>query len=204
MDFIRPARERRDESDPAVVTLDRPRAVGLALDHVAVETPAGLAHVPRLGGQLALDHRGDERIRVDLSVRMAQRDPDLLATVLEDVDVTHVGQATELVRAVAPDLDQVAYVVDALLSEGRVVRLRVAHDLGATLVARIRRKSVFEDDDVVRRLWDLGLRLTWPGRAEGAVLRRRMVSAVLAPRRHGDPFFEQGIPPQLAHVLGCS
>ena len=78
---------------------------------------------------------------------------------------------------------------------------RVADDLGPALVARVGRESVFEDRDVVVGLGDLGLGLTWPRRAQGAVLRGRMVGAVLAPRCDRDPLLEQRIPTQLAQIF---
>src|SRR5205823_4485927 len=107
----------------------------LCLDHVTVETAPGLALVPRLRGELALQDWRHERVRVDLAVRMAERDPDLLAAILEDVHVLDVWKAAQLIGAVAPDLDQVEDVVDALLPERGVVVRRIAHDLGAPLVA---------------------------------------------------------------------
>ena len=132
---------------------------------------------------------------------MAERDTDLFAAILEDVDVADVGQAAELARAVAPHRDQVADVVDALLAERGVVVGRVADDLGAPLLARVRRESILEDDDVVIRLWDLGLGHAGSGRAQRAVCRVRVIRPVLAPRRDRDPLLEQRVPAQLAQAV---
>src|SRR6266566_3517298 len=87
VDLVGPARERRYERNPVLVPKDGPLAAALSADHVAVKAAAGLAFVPGLGPQLPLQDRWDERIRVDLSVWMAQRDADLLAAVLEHRDV---------------------------------------------------------------------------------------------------------------------
>src|ERR1700693_144308 len=70
-DLVRPARERRDERDPALVAQHGSLAAPLALDDVAVQAPTRLAYVSRLGGELSLDDRGHERVGVDLAVRMA-------------------------------------------------------------------------------------------------------------------------------------
>src|SRR5713101_2965429 len=117
VDLIRPSREGRHERDPVLIAQDGPLALELPLEHIAVEAAAVLAYIPRLGPQLSLDHWREERIRIDLSVRVTQRDADLLAAVFEDVDVAHVGEATQLAGAVAPYLDEVANVLDALLPE---------------------------------------------------------------------------------------
>ena len=48
---------------------------------------------------------------------MAERDANHLAAVLENVDITDVGQAAELIGAIPPDFDEIPDVIDALLSE---------------------------------------------------------------------------------------
>ena len=55
--------------------------------------------------QLARRDRRDERIGVDLPVRMVQRDADLDAAVLEREDVLDVVARAELAVPVGPDLD---------------------------------------------------------------------------------------------------
>jgi len=90
---------------------------GLAGDHVAVEASPCLALVPGLGAELPLKYRRDERIRVDLPMRMAQRHADFFAAVFEYVDVANVGQPAQLASAITPDLDQVTDVLDALFAQ---------------------------------------------------------------------------------------
>src|SRR5579864_3080518 len=201
VDLVRPPGERRHERDPALVLDHRSLAVLLARDHVAVQATTGLAHMSRSGRELSLEHGWNEGVRVDLAVRMAERDTDLLASVLEYVDVAHVGQAAQLASPVAPNLDQVPDVVDALLAERRIVVGRVADDLATSLVAGVGRESVLENCDVVVGFRDLGFLHARPGRAQRAVIRGRMVGAILAPRRHRDPLFEQRIPANLAHAF---
>jgi hypothetical protein len=91
-------------------------------------------------------------------------------------------------------------VVDALRAQRRVVVGRVADDLAASLVGAVRRIAVLEDDDVVVRLGDLGFGVARARRAQRAVIGRRMVGAVLAPRRDGDPFLEKRVPAELAQL----
>jgi hypothetical protein len=131
---------------------------------------------------------------------VAERDADLLAAVLEHEDVLDVREAAELPGAVAPDVDEVADVLDGLRPQRRVMVRRVTDDLASTLLTGVRGETVLEDRDVVVRLGDLGLERARPGRAERAVVRRRMVGAVLAPRRDGDPFLEKRVPAELAQL----
>src|SRR6266566_8347088 len=117
MHLVWPPRERRDECEPAIVGKDDPLTAALAFDDIAVKAAAGFAHVPRLGAQLALDDWGYEWIGIDLSMRMAERDADHLASIFEDVDIANVGQPAELIGSIAPDLDEVADVIDALFTK---------------------------------------------------------------------------------------
>src|SRR5712691_646046 len=190
MHLVRPARERRHERDPVLVAEHGAPASPLALEHVAVKAASGLAHVLGLGPQLSLQNRGNEWIRVDLTVWVAQSDADLLASVFEDVDVAHIGKSAQLASAIPPHLDEVANVLDTLLTERRVVVRRVADDLAASLLAREGREAVLEDGDVVVGLGNLGFGLPWPGWAQRAVVRRRVICAVLPPRGDGDPLFQ--------------
>jgi len=80
----------------------------------------------------------------------------------------------------------------------------VADDLASALLARVRGETVLEDRDVVVGLGNLGLERAGPGRAQWAVVRRRMVRAVLAPRRDGDPFLEKRVPAELAQLAFLS
>ena len=58
--------------------------------------------VLELLSQLARRDRRHERIRVDLPVRMMQRDAHLDAAILERHHVLHVGDCAELAVAIAP------------------------------------------------------------------------------------------------------
>src|SRR5260370_30772579 len=111
---VRTARERVSQCDPVRIAKHRPLSTSFALEDVAVQAAARLAPVLCLRAQLSLQNRRYERVRVDLAVWVAQGHTDLLTTVLEDVDVLHVGKAAQLARAIAPHLDEVANVVDAL------------------------------------------------------------------------------------------
>src|SRR5258708_38812397 len=187
MDLIWPACEWRDECDPPLVAQHGPLAAALALDDVAVQTPAGPSHVPRLGGQFTLDDRGNKWICVKLAVGMAQGDADRLASVLEHEHVPDVGEAAELIGAIAPDLDEVLDMIDGLRSERRVVVGRVANHLTPPLVACVRRKSIFEDRDVIVRLGDLRLFLARTRRAKRPVVCTPVMSPVLPPGSDANP-----------------
>src|SRR5258708_31818056 len=190
MDLIWPACEWRDECDPLLVAQQGPLAAALAVDAVAVQTPAGPSHVPRLGGQFTLDDRGNKWICVDLAVRMAQGDADRLASVLEHEHVPDVGEPAELRGAIAPDLDEVLDVIDGLCPKRRVVIGRVANHLTPPLVAGVGRKPIFEDGDVIVGLGDLRLFLASTCRAKGAMVCGRVIGAVLSPGSDGDPLLE--------------
>jgi hypothetical protein len=56
--------------------------------------------------ELALRHRWNEGIAVDLPMWMVQRYPNLLAAIFEDVDVVHVVPAAQRLIAVGPYLDK--------------------------------------------------------------------------------------------------
>ncbi len=62
--------------------------------------------------QLAGGNRRHERIRVDLSVRMMKRHPDLDTAVLERVHVLDIGACAELDVAVRPDLENQPQLVE--------------------------------------------------------------------------------------------
>src|SRR5229473_3886402 len=121
--LIRPSSEGRYERDPVLVAQDGPLTLELTLEHVAIETAAVFAYIPRLGPQLSLEDRREERIRIDLSVWVTQRHADLLAPVFEYVDVAHVGEAAQLIGAVTPHLDEVANV----LEDRKSTRLNSSH-----------------------------------------------------------------------------
>ena len=87
--------------DPSAV----PELIG---EDVAVEAAAAPLVVAGLRCQLPLYPWRQVRKSVDLAVWVRKRHADLLAPVLEDVDVLHVIAAAQLPIAVSPDLDQVA------------------------------------------------------------------------------------------------
>src|SRR5712692_3904534 len=195
--LIWPSREGRYERDPVLIAQDCPFTLELTLEHVAIQATAVFAYIPRLGPQLSLEDRREERVRIDLSVWVTQRHADRLATVFEYVDVAHVGEAAQLIGAVAPHLDQVANVFDALLPERRVVIRRVADHLAPSLLSGEGWEPILEYRDVVVGLGDLGFGVARPGGTERTVVLGRVVRAVLAPRRDGDPLFEQRMPTKL-------
>jgi hypothetical protein len=81
--------------------------------------------------ELRLGEWWDERQCVDLAVRMVQGDPDLLALVLEDVDVGDLSPRSELSVAVGPDVDQKANPIGGELGQRELVLRRVDDDLAA-------------------------------------------------------------------------
>src|SRR5687768_14776255 len=125
-----------------------------------------------LGGHLANRHRWDVRVRVDLSVRVAERHADGLASVLEDEDVVDLVARSELERAVGPDGDEALDPLEGGARQGRVVLRAVDDHLagaqrrkdGGELGARDGRRgrvwpkgweSVLEDRDLEVVPWDL-------------------------------------------------
>src|SRR5260370_2467260 len=118
------------------------------------------------GVQLRLGKRWDERQRVDLAVRMVERDPDLFALVLEDVHVGDLGPGTELTVPVGPHVDQKAHAVDGEPGQRELVLRRVDDDLAAgrrrpdgPALATVRTESweaVLEHHDLERVEGNLG------------------------------------------------
>src|SRR6202521_6408614 len=99
VDFLRPTRVPRDvRHDASLVEQDATPSLELVADKVTLETATG---VP---AQFRRRHRRDERIRVDLSVRVMQGHPDLLAAVFEDEDVLDATARGEVPVAIGPDL----------------------------------------------------------------------------------------------------
>ena len=76
----------------------------------------------------------------------------------------------------------------------------VADDLTTSLFARVGGKAVLEHRDVVVGFGDLGLFFSGTGGAKRAVVRGRVIGAVLPPRRDGDPLFQQRMPAKLAQL----
>ena len=71
------------------------------------EQPAAVRlEVRALLGQLARRDRRHERVRVDLTVRVMQRDAHLDAAILEREDVLHVVTRAELLVTLRPHVDE--------------------------------------------------------------------------------------------------
>src|SRR3954469_20196937 len=79
--------------------------------------------------QLARWYRRHKRIRVDLSVRMVQRDTHLDATVFEREHVRDLRLAAEFLVAIRPDVDQQLDMPERQRSQGGCSVLRKDHDL---------------------------------------------------------------------------
>ncbi|MBE5462518.1 hypothetical protein E3G69_004528 [Mycobacteroides abscessus] len=107
--LIRPAGEGRYERRPLVVRGDNPGArsplggkdfpekIGAVLFSVSIDV-----------GQDAGCFGGDERIGVDLSVRMCQGDADLLAVVLKAVDLLNPVDRTQFLCTLGPHINDQA------------------------------------------------------------------------------------------------
>src|ERR671912_688177 len=171
--------------------------------------------------ELLFRARGDERVAVDLTVRVVQRHPYRLAFVLEDKDVVHVVEGAQLLVTVGPHLDEVAYSPLRQPGQGLLVLVGVDDDLGHPTSRRGRCKRgaglvglgcvrdvggelVLEDDDVVGLPGYLGreaARLCW---AQGTVLGGREEGAVLAVGGVGDPLAPRRVPSELVQPFPSS
>ena len=101
--FIGPARRVGHVGrDRLVVEHHAPAVRQLARQQLALRASAQAG----VGLQLARGHRRQERIGVDLPVRMMQRDAHLDAAVLERQHVVHLRARPQLEVAVAPDPHQ--------------------------------------------------------------------------------------------------
>ena len=166
------------ERRPVLVRGDHPRP-GAARRRARRRTGRRrCAPVPAGRARASVAIRGrDERVGVDLPVRVVQGDADLLAAVLEAEDLLHAGGGRELRGAVGPGLDHRAHRGRQPARRSAVVVAGEADDLaparpgpqlgqrraGAALggtsrstpVAK-RREAVLEHDDVVVGGRDLG------------------------------------------------
>src|SRR3712207_2007341 len=139
------------------------------------------------GVELLFRAWGNERVAVDLAVRVVQRHPYRLALVLEDKDVVYVVEGAQLLVTVRPHLDEVAYSPLRQPGHGLLVFVGVDDDLGHPVSRRGGRKRgaglvglgglrdvggelVLEDDDVVGLPGYLGREAAWLCRAQGTVL----------------------------------
>src|SRR6202022_4756396 len=143
VDFVRPARGLRDvRHDAALVEQDATPSLELVADQVALETATG---VP---AQFRRRHRRDERIGVDLPVRVMERHADLLATVLEDEDVLDATASGEVPVAIGPDLGKALEPFGRQARERSVVLAGVDHYLAEAAPRRPGppgRKAIFEN-----------------------------------------------------------
>ncbi len=139
-----------------------------------------------------LGARGDERVAVDLPVRVAEGDADLGAPVLEAEDLGDLVEGGEGGRAVGPGGEDQRGLLLGEVGEGRVVVGGEADDLAAAGVAGQGGEAVLEDRDVVVVVGDLAVPSV-PGGAERAGVGRRVVGAGLAVRGDGDRVAEQRV-----------
>src|SRR5688572_3627522 len=96
--------EKRNVCRERIVPGNQPLLeIDLLLQDIAQETPPGLVHVLAALLELFCDDGRNERIRVDLTVRVVQRHTDSLALVLENKNVLYEIMLRELFEAVAPD-----------------------------------------------------------------------------------------------------
>ncbi|SKT83228.1 Uncharacterised protein [Mycobacteroides abscessus subsp. abscessus] len=118
-------------------------------------------------GQDAGCFGGDERIGVDLSVRMCQGDADLLAVVLKAVDLLNPVDRTQFLCTLGPHINDQAGAARLQLRERGVVLAGEAKHLasseacarrrrGGLCVQRQRRKPVLERHHFVGVLGYLG------------------------------------------------
>ena len=120
-DLGRPARRSRHERGHRVAGEQEAWPGDLGLELVAVQAPSGGPVMITSGAELRSCKRGHKGQCVDLAVRVVQRDPDLLALVLEDEDIRNLRARAKRLIAIGPDIDQQAHPFDRQLREGRRV-----------------------------------------------------------------------------------
>ena len=214
--LVGPPRRRRHERGPVLVRGDHPGATALAGEDVGEQVSAGGLPVTADRGEDLLDPRGDERIGVDLPVRVRQGHPDLLAVVLEAEDLLDAVGRRQLGGPLGPDVDDQARALRTELGEdplvvvgetdhlapaearakfrhrgSRRVRRHVPVDTGGQ-----RREAVLEDDDLVGRVGDLRRAVRSRG-AQRALVGRREEGTGLTMGGDGHPLADQRVEPQL-------
>src|SRR5215218_611045 len=208
-----------DEGGKVLALVEYAAAVGVLLgEQVTVEAGAMLPAMGTGGFELLLRTWGDEGVAVDLAVRMVQGHPYRLALVLENKDVVHVVEGSQLLVTVGSHLDEVEYSPLRQPGQGLLVLVGVDDDLGHPASRRGRRKRgaglvglggirdvggelVLEDDDIVGLAGYLGWEAARLCRAQGAVLGGREEGAVLAVGSKGDPLAQRRVPPELVQPL---
>ena len=106
----RPTRRRGHEARPRLAVEHHAAArFAFAVEDVAEQVAARALPVRRRTGEQLRGARRDERVAVDLPVRVLQRDPDLLPAVLEREHLLDAGQRGQRGGAVGPRLDHRAH-----------------------------------------------------------------------------------------------
>ena len=212
----RPARGGRHERGPVVVGRDHPLAGRpLGGEHVGEQVaPAGARPRAAGRGQHRPGPRRDERVRVDLPVRVVQRHADLHAPVLEAEDLLDAGQRGQLGGAVGQRVEHGPHPRRRQRGERRVVVGGEADDLaaaerragpatsvgdrpsvGSDPVAE-RREPVLEHHHVVVGGRDLGEPVRVDGHSGHSSVGRQEGPG-LPVRGDRDPLVEQRVVPQL-------
>ena len=120
--LIRPPRGSRHERRPVLVACHQADARSdLTSDQVVEQVPAGTRRVAARLGHHPGGHRGHEREAVDLAVRVAERDTDLLAPVLEAVHLLDPSHRAQGRGPVGPRLHDGPDAARGQAGEGRVV-----------------------------------------------------------------------------------
>ena len=171
-----------------------------------------LVEVSALELELARRYRRDERIRVDLAVRMRESDAHLDPAVLERKDVPDLVARSELAVAVGPHFEEELQVREGQRAEARLRILRVDDHLAGAAsrpglddlrrgVARERQsESERGSRTPPRPSGPAGTSVGCAGScvgASGLYSGGRKERAVLPVGGVGDPFAAQGVPPQM-------
>ena len=148
---------------------------------------------------LELRHRGQERVPVDLPVRMVKGDAHLDAAVLEDEHVVDVLSRAELGVAMAPHPHQGLGPLGRERPEGGSVIVGVHDDLRCSVGRLEGREAIVEDRYLVGGHRDLGLGTTRVGWAQRALRAGGQKRPLLPVDRVRDPLAAKLVEAQLAH-----
>jgi len=236
MDLVRVAGEEGDDGDEGIVLPDETRALGLEAirmgrggieaafegEPILHERAGVLVEVAAFGFELGFGDGRDERVGVDLAVRVKEGDADFLALVFEDENVFDFGALAQGQVAFLPDPGELAGLGIGKLGEGGIVPVGVADDFadsgawadgdeagafdGGMLGVRAEgRESVFEDGDVVGFERDFGGESAGLGGTERAEVGRRQEGSFLAVRGGDHPLIEERMVAKLGHGRsGCT
>lgn len=184
------------ERGPVLVLQHHARPLAFGGQDVLEQVAAGLLPVGAGRGHHVGGAGGDERQRVDLTVRVVHGHPDLLTPVLEAVHLLDSGLLGERRAAVGPGVDDGAHACASQPRHRGVVVGGETEDLAAALVPAERGEAVFERDHVVVGGGDLGVPVGGGG-AQRALVAGRQVGAALAVGGHHHLLAGQGVPAQL-------